>query len=322
MASPRILEWKDLPGRTIDALDREHTVVVVACSPLEVHGPHLPTSTDVTEAEGLMQRTMEHVLERDPALTFVHLPPIYVAADVLPHRGSLRFRPSTVVRVLTELGTTLARQGFRHVWVTNFHGGPRHFVAIERAAHDVSRRCGIRMISVFGLLLAEITGGSSDLAGLLGGVGGITADELRGDAHGGLVETSMLLHFAREHVAPDFAQLPPRSVEIHLREQGAQPLQKGARPTLRELVRSFPLKHRYYEDETYAGAPAKATAELGRAYAEILAERSATALSGVLSGERSMRDVHSPLWPLRHVLLSRPLGWLFDRLVPQRPSPI
>ena len=111
--SPRIREWKDLTGPAIEALDRRNTVVVVTCSPLEVHGPHLPVSADMAEAEGLLERTMEMLLERHPEIGFVHLPPIFVAADVLPHRGSLRFRASTVTRVLTELGTTLATQGFR-----------------------------------------------------------------------------------------------------------------------------------------------------------------------------------------------------------------
>jgi creatinine amidohydrolase/Fe(II)-dependent formamide hydrolase-like protein len=318
----RIREWKDLTGPALTALDREHTVVVVSCSPLEVHGPHLPVSADMCEAEGLLHRTMELLLERDAKLSFVRLPPIYVAADVLPHRGSLKFRASTVVRVLTELGTTLARQGFKDIWVANFHGGPRHFVAIERAAHDVNRRAGARMLSVFGLLLKELTGGSSDLATLLGGMGGITEAELRGDSHGGLIETALLLHLTGENVDPAFAQLPPRSLEIVLRERGEPPLQKGERPTALELIRSFPLKQRYYEVETYAGAPAKASPELGKRYLDVLAGKSADALAKVLSGERALRDVHSPLWPMRHVILSRAVGWLFDRLVPVQRSPV
>jgi creatinine amidohydrolase len=321
-ARPRIQEWKDLTGPALQALDRKSTVVVVTCSPLEVHGPHLPVSADLTEAEGLLHRTMEMLLERHAEISFVRLPPIFVAADVLPHRGSLRFRASTVTRVLTELGETLARQGFRDIWVANFHGGPRHFMAIEQAAHDVNRRTGARMLSVFGLLTRELTGGSSDLATLLGGLGGITREELRGDSHGGLIETALLLHLTGENVARDFASLPPRSLELSLRERGQPALQRGEKPTVWELIRSFPLKQRYYETETYAGAPGKASPELGRLYLDLLSEKSASALSAVWTGARPLSEARSPLWPMRRVILSRSVGWLFDRLVPTRASPV
>src|SRR6185436_2528300 len=115
------------------------------CSPLEVHGPHLPLIADLGESEGLFARTLELVGEALPDLEFLQLPPIFAAADVVPQRGSLRFRPSTVTRVLVDLGRTLLRQGFRDLWIGNFHAGPRHMLAIERACAAL-RPEGARMI--------------------------------------------------------------------------------------------------------------------------------------------------------------------------------
>lgn len=311
-----------MTGRAIGALDRDRTVVLVTSSPLEVHGPHLPVVADIAESEGLIGRAMEKVVAAHEEMVVARLPPLFVATDVVPQAGSIRFSQDTVVRVLTELGTSLARQGFRHVWVGNFHGGPRHILAIDRAAHAVNRRAGGKMLSVFGVLLKDITGGSSDLAAVLGGVGGISREELKGDAHGGLVETALLLHLTGAHVDPGYRSLPPRSLEIQMREQGKPPLQKGDRATLAEIVKSFPLKQRYYETETYAGAPANASAELGAQYLEILSDRAAQVLGEVWRGERKLEDCHSPLWPMRHVLGSRRFGALFDRLFAKQPPPV
>lgn len=320
--SATFLDWHTLTGRQIDALDRERTIVLVSCSPLEVHGPHLPTMADLREAEGLAERAAERIAERRSGLTFLRLPWMFLAADVLPHRGSIKFSPRTVATVIEELGTSLGRQGFRHVWISSFHGGPRHVLALEVGAHRAHVRTGVEMISVFSLLVKRLTGGSSDLASLLAGLGGIEKHELVGDAHGGLVETAMLLHLAGAHVDRGYTALPPRSVDIDLRERGAAPLQRGEKATLFELLRSFPLKQQYYERETYAGAPAKASAELGELYLDKLAGEAALALEDRYLGKIPVSECKSPLWPLRHVLLSRTIGRVFDALVSTKISPV
>jgi creatinine amidohydrolase len=315
-------EWAQMTGRAIDALDRDRTVIVMACSPLEVHGPHLPTMADVREADGLVARSAELLSERHPEIEFVRLPWMWTATDVLPHVGSIKFKPSTVQLVITEIGESLARQGFKHLWIGSFHGGPRHVLALEKACADVHASTGMNMISIFSMMVRRITGGSSDLATLLDGIGGIPKEELKGDSHGGLVETAILLHLVGEHVDRGYTSLPPRSIEIDLAERGERAMQKGEKATILELVRSFPLRQQYYERETYAGAPAKATAELGRQYLDVLAREAAAALAEVYEGKLEYDACHSPLWPLRSVLLNGAVGKAFDKLVSTRPSPV
>ena len=109
--SARVREWKHLTGRDFQEMDRANTVVVVSCSPLEVHGPHLPTITDNQEAEGLSLRMMEILSERHPTIEFVHLPPIFVACDVLPHAGSLQFKPQHLLRGRARHGTHVSEAG-------------------------------------------------------------------------------------------------------------------------------------------------------------------------------------------------------------------
>jgi len=308
-------EWKYMTGAEIAEVDRDRAVVMVTCSPLEVHGPHLPTITDTLEAEALGVRTMELLKERHPEMELLRLPPIYTAADVLPHPGSIAFRSSSVRRVMTDLGRSLAKQGFRNIWVGNFHGGPRHFVPIEAAAHTVNRRYGGRMVSMFSLLIARLTQGSSDLSDVLADAIGLAPEELHGDSHGGAVETSMMLHLIGEHVSPAYASLARRTVNVRLRELGKRPLPDGSDPGLRELMRGFREKLTYYFHETYSGAPALATPERGERIIDVLAGHTADALSEVYTGALSPDDCHSPLWPVRHVFLSEPLSWVFERLM-------
>lgn len=312
-------EWHEMTGAAIDALPRDRTVVLVTVSPLEVHGPHLPVICDNLEAEAISHEVAVKLLARDPSLIFVHLPPIYTAADVLPHPGSLAFRPSTIVRVVEDLGRSLCRQGFRRIWLSSFHGGPRHFVPIEIACDRVNRRYGGAMISTFGLLLHKLTGGSTSLDAVLGGVAGVNPADLVGDAHGGAVETSLLLHLVPELVGDGWQGLPRRTVDTRLAEAGLPPLETpGRRPSLLELLRGFRHKIKYFEQETYAGTPAVASAERGAAFLDILSSHAADALAEVLAGQRPLEQCRSPLWPLRWVFASETIGAAFERAVGYR----
>ncbi|MCB9797862.1 MAG: creatininase family protein [Alphaproteobacteria bacterium] len=310
-------EWQYMTGRQIDAVPRDKAVVLLTVSPLEVHGPHLPTVTDNMEGEGLLRRTAELMLERHPDIQFLHLPPIYTAADVLPHVGSLMFRSSTIRRTVEDLGRSLARQGFKHLWISSFHGGPRHFVPIEVACHNTNKRYGAQNLSVFSALLGELTGGSSDLADVLGHVDGVDPHDLVGDSHGGVIETSMMLHLLGQHVDPVWRTLGRLTVEEKLAAQGKEPLNETD-PTLADLFRGFKEKIKYYEDETYAGRPEMASPELGREFIDVLSHHCADALSEVWTGKRSAEDCHSPLWNVRWAFTVRTLGWLFERAVRYR----
>lgn len=311
-----IRRWEHMNGREIASLDRARTVVLVSCSPLEVHGPHLPTITDNLEGHAIMLSAAEHLALAHPEIDFVTLPGIYVAADVLPHAGSIQFRSTTVERVLEDLGRSLAKQGFRHLWVSNFHGGPRHFVPIEAACDRVSRRHGISMVSLFSMLIGRLTGGVSDLSEVFAHIEGIDKATLVNDSHGGAIETSLLLHLLGEHVAPDYAELPRRTVDIVLGERGERPLAgPGEKVPWREHLRAFKHKLGYYYTETYCGSPAAATPELGARFLDELGRRAAGPLGELWRGEIAATECHSPLWKMRWAFTIPAVGWAFERVM-------
>lgn len=318
--SPRVLRWETLTKKQFDAIDRAEAVVLLTCSPLEVHGPHLPLGADALEGEGLAERMVGLLPERHRGRTFLKLPFIYAATDTVPQPGSLYFQASTTIKVLEDLGRTLAAQGFRHVVVSNFHGGPRHFVAIEKACHRVHRRHGLRMVSLFSLMITRLTRGTSNLDDVLGAIPGVDKADLAGDTHGGLVETSQLLALHGDWVDPDYKELPRRTSEIWLAERGqAKSAGDGGRGGglrgLIEMIRSQRKTADYFLEESYSGAPARASAEIGEQFLDTLGAHAAEAVGELLDGSIGPDDCHSPIWPLRFVFSNPWMIRLSNRLI-------
>lgn len=306
MTSPEILRWETITKKRFDEIDRARAIVLVTCSPLEVHGPHLPLGADLLEGEGLSERMVAHLPEAHRDRTFLKLPFIYAASDPVPQPGSLRFRVSTIIAVLEDLGRSLAAQGFQNVVVSNFHGSPRHFVAIEAACDKVSKACGINMVGLFSLMLTRLEVEGSELGHVLGHVPGVTPEDFVGDTHGGLVETSQLLALHPELIDPDYKDLPRRDVDRWLAEKGeTKPDKPGAGlAALPQMLKSFKAGLHYFVEETYSGQPGKASPELGEAFLDILGGKAAEAMTDLLDGKISAEDCHSPVWKIRHLFVN------------------
>ncbi len=315
---PEILCWERITKKRFDEIDRERAVVLVTCSPLEVHGPHLPLGADVLEGEGLAERAVAHLPAAQHERTFLKLPFVYAAADPVPQPGSIAFRVSTIVAMLEDLGRSLAAQGFRHVIVSNFHGSPRHFLAIETACERVSKACGIQMAGLFSLMLTRLEVTGSELDHVLGHLPGVTPDDFKGDTHAGLVETSQLLALHPELIDPDYKDLLRRDVGRWLEEKGEA---GGEAPgdgiaALPALLRHFKAGLHYFAEESYSGQPGKASAELGEQILDTLAEKFAEAIDDLLEGRLTAADCHSPAWKLRHLFVNstaiRISDWILD----------
>jgi creatinine amidohydrolase/Fe(II)-dependent formamide hydrolase-like protein len=314
MSGPELLRWETLTKKQFDEIDREQAVVVVTCSPLEVHGPHLPLGADLLEGEGLMEHCLGSLPERHHQRTFLKLPFVYTACDPVPQAGSVGFRPSTIIAVIEDLGRSLAAQGFRNVLVSNFHGSPRHFLAIEVACDRVSRATGIKMVCIFSAMLTRLGVEGSELGDVLGHHEGVEVEDFDSDTHAGLVETSQLLALHPEWVDPDFKNLPRRCVDLWLGEQGRQrPAARGDGITaVPAMAGRFKESLQYFVTETYSGDPAKASRELGERFLGTLGEKGAEVIGELLDGELPEAEWHSPAWKLRHVFVNPSAVRFFD----------
>jgi creatinine amidohydrolase len=305
MDVPRAIRWETRTKKQFDAIDRERAVVIATCSPLEVHGPHLPLGADCLEGQALAERALRFLPERHRDRTFLRVPFVWAACDGVPQPGTVAFRPSTTMAFLEDMGRSLALQGFRNVMVSNFHGSPRHFLAIETACERITRRHGIRMVPVFSLMLSRLNGGGSELGEVIGHLPGVVKADLDGDTHAGFVETSQLLALHPEWVDPDYKLLPRR-----VAASGG-----GKAGTFLQLLRGVRAGIRHFTAESYSGAPAGASAEAGERILDLLAARTAEAIAEILDGTLPPEQWHSPLWKWRLLFVHPWAVRFFNRLL-------
>ncbi|MGE5325595.1 MAG: creatininase family protein [Deltaproteobacteria bacterium] len=255
-APGRVLRLAELSYTRLDALDRDRTVVIFTVSPLEEHGPHLPVGTDVFISEFFVMQLAQKIAESKPGWTVLIGPSLPIGASAFEHAGTLLVRARTVRNAALDYCAALARRGFRYILLSNGHAGPRHVVALEEAAEVVSRRHGVRMLSLSGLVLWKVLRGqfTRQLEDLLGRpLTEAERESLRGDAHGGLWETSLMMLARPELVDATFATLPPQRFSL-----------------LEALKKNYPL--RLGNKTGYIGSPAAATVEFAEAARRLLAE--------------------------------------------------
>ncbi|MEW6270539.1 MAG: creatininase family protein [Thermodesulfobacteriota bacterium] len=307
-----VVRGEELTYAKVREMVRERTVAFLPVSALEVHGPHLPLGMDLFMARWMAEEAGRRFAERHPEWTVVQLPPLPLGADELPLPGSVDAAPRTVYATLVAHGRSLARAGFQNVVVTNGHGGPRHAAALEAACRKVSRRTGIRMFTPSIVALHRIiTGGRfARLEDLLGRA----LDERERAAllcgeHAGAWETSFMLAQDARLVEAGFEQLPARQPPawrplarlgervVAWRERGGADVAR-----LREAVDGLSgaigwllnARFGYGGDAvSYKGDPSVASAEIGHAFREILAEDCLATVEDVCLGRVPAHEVRS-----------------------------
>jgi len=271
------LEELSTPG--LDALDRERTVVILSVSPLETHGPHLPLGVDAFTARHFAEAIAERVVASRPGFTVVLAPTLYLGSFTFDTVGTVRVRQRVVRDVVVDYGRALARAGFRHILVSNGHGGPGHLVALEEAAAIVSRRHRVTMASFTGHLAWEFLRGRllpQIEAGLGRPLSPAEREAFSEDAHGGWWETSLMLALRPDLVDDGYRTLP------------------AARYSLRErLVPNYPLRH---GGQGYVGHPAMADPAFARATTDVLLAQAMILVDGLLDGRIRPAERRSPFF--------------------------
>jgi creatinine amidohydrolase len=169
--------WQDLAWTDFAALPPD-TVAVLPVAAVEQHGPHLPVSVDATIGNGIVARA----LELAPAdLTVLALPMQAVGLSVEHVRfpGTLTLSAETLLAVLGDLGRSVRRAGVRRLVFMNSHGGQPQVIDLVA-----------RQLRAAGLFAVNCHWGR------LGLPDSVLLDPLerRHGFHGGMVETSLMLH--------------------------------------------------------------------------------------------------------------------------------
>lgn len=272
---------EELSTPALDALDRARAVVILSVSPLETHGPHLPLGVDAFTARYFSEAIAERVVATRPGWTVVLAPTLHLGSFTFDTVGTVRVRQRVVRDVVVDYGRALARAGFRHILVSNGHGGPGHLVALEEAAAIVSRRHRVTMASLTGHLAWELLRGRllSRIEAALGRpLSPAEREAFSEDAHGGWWETSIMLTLRPDLVDESYRTLP------------------AARYSLRErLVPNYPLRH---GGRGYVGHPALADPAFARATTDVLLAEAMTLVDGLLDGHIRPAERRSPFFAI------------------------
>ncbi len=119
---------KDIP----DAVGR---LLVIPIGALEAHGPHLPLGADLLQAEA----TARELAEQYPCFVAPGVPyGVCPGSRVFP--GTVSLQPSTLARLLADIGEEFYRMGFRRFLVVSGHGAAAHMAALRDGIGDVVRR--------------------------------------------------------------------------------------------------------------------------------------------------------------------------------------
>jgi creatinine amidohydrolase len=171
--------WQDLPWPAFRELPAD-TIAVLPVGAIEQHGPHLPLSVDTTINQGILGAALA-LLPADAPVLVLPTQAVGLSVEHVRFPGTLTASAETLLALWTEIGESVARAGVRRLVIFNSHGGQPQLVDL------VCRRLRIRarMLAV------------ACMWPRLGMPDGL--DDPQG-IHGGLVETSVMLHLAPERV--------------------------------------------------------------------------------------------------------------------------
>ena len=176
--------WAEMTTEEFRSSDTSTWIAVLPLAAVEQHGPHLAVAVDTVIAEGNVQAVRD-ILPKGLPVTF--LPTVWMGKsdEHIAFPGTLTISAETQIRLLNEIGDSIARAGVRKLVLANSHGG--NVATMEIVARDLRRRHGLFVVQCSWHRLGSPTGLFSE------------AEQTHG-IHGGEIETSQMLHFRRDLV--------------------------------------------------------------------------------------------------------------------------
>lgn len=248
------LTWTD-----VAALPKDDALVVLPIASIEQHGPHLPLVSDTLLGQELLAAALDRLAPSDavwvlPMLTYGK------SNEHAAFPGTIALSASTLAAVVVDIGTSVARAGFRRLALVNSHGG--NPPVLDHAARDLRQATGLIVFSLFMFRMDVPYTDSS-------------ADEAHWGTHAGEWETSVLLS-----LAPDLVHLD------RTRDLGGHPTY--ATPP-RHLKLRGPITYAWLSEDLSIsgnlGDPRTASAERGDGIVASTVERLAEVLAEMATFE-------------------------------------
>ncbi|MFN3927787.1 MAG: creatininase family protein [Pseudanabaenaceae cyanobacterium] len=189
----------------------ERVVLLQPLGAIEQHGHHLPLAVDALITVEVLAQALH---ELDPQVPAYVLPPLYYGKsnEHLHFAGTVSLKTETLMGVLTDIGDSIYRAGFRKLAFVNGHGGQPQIVEI------VARDLHVKYPDfwLFPLFIWGVPNCAQQL---------IPAQELELGIHGGMAETSLIQAIAPHLVKTEqtVCSYPPLSEGSLLSLEGACP---------------------------------------------------------------------------------------------------
>lgn len=217
------------------ALTKE-SIIVLPLGAIEQHGPHLPLNTDFVVADEVSRSAVNTVGEETQAWLLPTLP-FTKSNEHAWSAGTMWLSASTLMAVLDDIARSVASTPAKKLLFVNGHGGNSALTAMMN--REIRLKWGLQTFLAHPHMPAD-QGGSS------------AASELGMGVHGGMDETSVMLH-----LRPDLVDmsLAVRRVPDKLAEN--QHVRFGGRVAFGWLSNDF-------FPEGHIGDPTGASAEVGK----------------------------------------------------------
>ena len=216
--APPIYRLDELAWPEIDSFDRARTLFILPVGMLEQHGPHLPAGADtlavVYEANAVAQQVSHSSADWNivmmPTVAYGHSGANQLG-DLPIHPGTYALRQSTFRALLADIGSQLAQNGFRWIFVLNGHGAPSHSIATDDACDFVSERFGVTMLDVSALFRADprVQSRGAEMNRTFFSAAQIASFGM--DVHAGVAETAGILAVRPDLVSPEYRMLPSQA---------------------------------------------------------------------------------------------------------------
>ena len=184
MSSSR--ELASLRAPELPAALTKDSIIVLPLGAIEQHGPHLPLNTDFVVADEVSRQAVANVGEETGAWILPTLP-FTKSNEHAWSAGTMWLSATTLMAVLDDIARSVASTAARKILFVNGHGGNSALTAMMN--REIRLKWGLQTFLAHPHMPAD-QGGSSAVSELGMGV------------HGGMDETSVMLH-----LRPDFVDM-------------------------------------------------------------------------------------------------------------------
>lgn len=186
-----VLNLEKISSYDYKKLDRNKTLILINLSPIENHGSHLPLGIDLFESKAIINGISDRFKLDYPDWNIVICPDLTMGLGTMLGQGSINIRQRVLRDFLIDYLSSFTKRGFKHILVSGFHAEFRHSSTIDEAVTYINKKYKSSVIAPFGYYVSNILSKRMDMSNKE--LNQLYRDNV-GDIHGGMVETSFMLH--------------------------------------------------------------------------------------------------------------------------------